>query len=139
MGVAQTVQKEELPKNLANLSNFSPGFINKLKEFITTYPGATDEEKTFMTSINKDYTERYQFIQHSLLKSTLLCSTAMALYMIKNRPARSEAFKILIVFPLITLATSYAVPFIDFHTSSSTYISRIQSSPVNLKFLPDNR
>lgn len=111
----------------------------KLKEFITTYPGATDEEKTFMTSINKDYTERYQFIQHSLLKSTLLCSTAMALYMIKNRPARSEAFKILIVFPLITLATSYAVPFIDFHTSSSTYISRIQSSPVNLKFLPDNR
>ena len=111
----------------------------KLQEFITTYPGVTDEEKAFMTSIQKDHSERYKFIQNSLLKSTLLCSTTMAVYMFKNRPARSEAFKIMIVFPVITLVTSYAVPFFDFHTSYSAYISRIQSSPVNSKFFPEYR
>lgn len=46
MGVAQTVQKEELPKNLANLSNFSPGFINKLKDNLET--------STYQFSLDRD-------------------------------------------------------------------------------------
>ena len=36
MGVAHTVGKESLPKDLINLSNFSPGFIAKLKDNLET-------------------------------------------------------------------------------------------------------
>lgn len=36
MGVAHTIEKEQFPKDLMNLSNFSPGFIAKLKDNLET-------------------------------------------------------------------------------------------------------
>ena len=46
MGSAHTTDKTKLPDNLVNLSNFSPGFIAKLKDKL--------ESSTHQFSLDKD-------------------------------------------------------------------------------------
>jgi hypothetical protein len=100
-------------------------------KFISNYPGITEEEKAFMKDINEELTNQYSKIQTTVLNSSFITTLYLATFIIKKRPSRSTAFKIMIFYPLSVLATSILIPFLDFHLSLDHYQSSLHSSPVS--------